>query len=221
MNLRKLSLTKETIFADTGRPISTPITRAVAVAVVDNPFADRFVDDLSPLFADGAELGQRVMPDLASLLSRSAVAYGKAAIVGLAGEIEHGAAMIHPSLGQPMREAVGGGEAITADALYGIKITYGSYLLLHFPILGALKTLLLIEISYRLFPEPQRLNAVPTQPAAHMSRDERVVAVVLSISLVLFITDVVHGISPAWVSLGAAVACLLGLGRYHQKSFRK
>jgi Amino acid synthesis len=94
MNLRKLSLTKETIFADAGRLISQPITRAVAVAVVDNPFADRFVDDLSPLFADGAELGQRVMPDLASFLSRPTVAYGKAAIVGVAGEIEHGAAMI-------------------------------------------------------------------------------------------------------------------------------
>jgi hypothetical protein len=115
MNLRKLSLTKETIFADVGRPISQPITRAVAVAVVDNPFADRFVDDLSPLFADGAELGRRVMPDLASLLSRSAVAYGKAAIVGVGGEIEHGAAMLHPRLGQPMREAVGGGEAIISS----------------------------------------------------------------------------------------------------------
>jgi len=53
MNLRKLSLTKETIFADAGRLISQPITRAVAVAVIANPFADRFVDDLSPLFADG------------------------------------------------------------------------------------------------------------------------------------------------------------------------
>jgi hypothetical protein len=71
MNLRKLSLTKETIFADAGRLISQPITRAVAVAVVDNPFADRFVDDLSPLFADGAELGQRVMPELASFLFRA------------------------------------------------------------------------------------------------------------------------------------------------------
>jgi hypothetical protein len=115
MNLRKLSLTKETIFADAGRLISQPITRAVAVAVVDNPFADRFVDDLSPLFADAAELGQRVMPDLASFLSRPAVAYGKAAIVGVAGEIEHGAAMIHPRLGQPMREAVGGGQAIISS----------------------------------------------------------------------------------------------------------
>jgi hypothetical protein len=46
MNLRKLSLTKETIFADAGRPINQPISRAVAVAVVNNPFADRFVEDL-------------------------------------------------------------------------------------------------------------------------------------------------------------------------------
>jgi amino acid synthesis protein len=115
MNLRKLSLTKETIFADAGRLISQPITRAVAVAIVDNPFADRFADDLSPLFADGAELGRRVMPELASLLSRSAVAYGKAAIVGVGGEIEHGAAMLHPRLGQPMRDAVGGGQAIISS----------------------------------------------------------------------------------------------------------
>src|SRR5262249_56185163 len=115
MNLRKLSLTKETIFADAGRLISQPITRAVAVAVVDNPFADRFVDDLSPLFADAAELGQRVMPDLARFLSRPAVAYGKAAIVGVAGEIEHGAAMIHPRPGQPMREALGGRPALTSS----------------------------------------------------------------------------------------------------------
>ena len=53
MNLRKLRLTKETIFADAGRPINQPICRAVAVAVVNNPFADRFVEDLSPLFAWG------------------------------------------------------------------------------------------------------------------------------------------------------------------------
>jgi hypothetical protein len=46
MNLRKLSLTKETIFADADRPIKEPISREVAVAVVHNPFADRFVEDL-------------------------------------------------------------------------------------------------------------------------------------------------------------------------------
>lgn len=112
MNLRKLSLTKETIFADAGQATAQPITRAIAVAVIGNPFAGRFVGDLSPLFAQGAELGQLVMKDLVALLPRPAVSYAKAAIVGVNGEIEHGAALIHPQLGKPMREAVGGGQAI-------------------------------------------------------------------------------------------------------------
>jgi di/tricarboxylate transporter len=106
-----------------------------------------------------------------------------------------------------------------ADTLYGIKISYGSFLLLHFPILGALKTLLLIEINYRFFPEARQLEPVPTQPTAPMSRDERVVAAVLTISLVLFITDGVHGISPAWVSLAAGIVCLLpGIGPLSTKN---
>jgi hypothetical protein len=112
MNLRKISLIKETILTDAGMPIAQPITRAAAVAVLSNPFAGRFVDDLTPLFAHGAKLGQMVMKDLVALLPRPAMSYGKAAIVGAAGEMEHGAAMIHPRLGQPMRDALGGGEAI-------------------------------------------------------------------------------------------------------------
>ena len=112
MNLRKISLTKETILTDAGKSTAQPITRAVAIAVLANPFAGRFVDDLSPLFADGAELGEMVMKDLVALLPRPATSYGKAAIVGVSGEKEHGAACIHPRLGKPMRDALGGGEAI-------------------------------------------------------------------------------------------------------------
>ena len=112
MNLRKLSLTKETIFSDAGQATAQPITRAVAIAVVGNPFAGRFVGDLSPLFVQGAELGHLIMKDLVALLPRPTVSYAKAAIVGVNGEIEHGAALIHPQLGKPMREAVGGGQAI-------------------------------------------------------------------------------------------------------------
>lgn len=115
MNLRKLSQTKETIFADAGKPTAQIITRAVAVAVLDNPFASRFSDDLSPLFLDGAELGVVVMNELVRLLSKPVVSYGKAAIVGVNGEVEHGAALIHPRLGQPIREAVGGGQAIISS----------------------------------------------------------------------------------------------------------
>jgi hypothetical protein len=112
MNLRKISFTKETTFADAGKPTAQPITRAVAVAVISNPFAARFVEDLSPLFAQGAELGALAMKDLVALLPRAATSYGKAAMVGVNGEMEHGAAVIHPQLGRPMREALGGGEAI-------------------------------------------------------------------------------------------------------------
>jgi hypothetical protein len=112
MNFRKISFTKETTFADAGTPTMQPITRAVAAAVIGNPFAGRFVDDLSLLFTQGAELGELVMTDLVGLLPNSPVAYGKAAIVGANGEIEHGAAVLHPQLGKPIREAVGGGQAI-------------------------------------------------------------------------------------------------------------
>jgi hypothetical protein len=106
-----------------------------------------------------------------------------------------------------------------ADTLYGIKVTYGSYLLLHFPIFGVLKTLLLIEVSYRLFPERGSLLASPSEVSAPLSRDDRVVAWILVMSLVLFMTDVVHGISPAWVALGAGIVCLLpGIGVLPVKS---
>ncbi len=112
MNVRKISLTKETILTEAGTPTARPITRAVAIAVIANPFAGRFVDDLSPLFAQGAELGRMLMKDLVGLLPMPPVSYGKAAIVGVNGEIEHGAAIMHPRLGQPIRDAVGGGQAI-------------------------------------------------------------------------------------------------------------
>ena len=112
MNVRKIHMTKETIFADAGKPVAQTITRAVAMAVLVNPYASRFVDDLSPLFANGAELCGRIMGDLVVLLPGPVASYGKAAIVGVNGELEHGAALIHPQLGQPMRDAVGGGQAI-------------------------------------------------------------------------------------------------------------
>ena len=82
------------------------------MAVVQNPFAGLFVDDLSPLFDMGGQLGERLMKDAVDMLSNPPVSYGKAAIVGIAGDLEHGGAMIHPKLGKPMRAAVGGGKAL-------------------------------------------------------------------------------------------------------------
>ncbi len=112
MDIRKTVLIKETIVADgLGKPCD-PITRVAAVAVVKNPFAGRFAEDLSALFDIGGRLGEQLMGEAVAMLGGQPVSYGKAAIVGVAGDLEHGGAVIHPKLGKPMRAAVGGGKAL-------------------------------------------------------------------------------------------------------------
>ncbi len=112
MDIRKTVVIKETIESDGVGRSCAPITRVVAAAVIRNPFAGRFVEDLSPLFDLGGQLGERLMGDAVRLLPGPPVSYGKGAIVGIAGDLEHGGAMIHPKLGKPMRAAVGGGKAL-------------------------------------------------------------------------------------------------------------
>jgi hypothetical protein len=112
MDIRKTLIIKETIEADAVGEACDPITRVVAVAVIKNPFAGRFVEDLSPLFDIGGQLGDRLRADAVGMLIGPPVSYGKAAIVGIAGDLEHGGALIHPKLGKPMRAAVGGGKAL-------------------------------------------------------------------------------------------------------------
>ncbi len=112
MTPRKILYVSETINAEMGSPAPLPVRRVAAVAVIDNPFAGRFVEDLSALFDIGMSLGEMLMPEAVALLDRPPVGYGKAAIVGVNGDVEHAAAVLHPKLGKPMRTAVGGGEAI-------------------------------------------------------------------------------------------------------------
>jgi hypothetical protein len=112
IEIRKLIATRETVFSELGVEGVRPTTRAVGMAVIRNPFAGQFVEDLRPLFEAGAMLGERLMPELATLLDRPAVSYGKGAIVGVAGEMEHGGACVHPMLGKPMRAAIGDGKAV-------------------------------------------------------------------------------------------------------------
>ena len=83
-----------------------------ALAVVRNPFAGNLVEDLSALFNMVGQLGEQLMDDAVRMLTNSPKNYGKAAIVGIAGDMEQGNAMIHPKLGRPMRSAVGGGAAL-------------------------------------------------------------------------------------------------------------
>jgi hypothetical protein len=112
LHIRKTLLFHDTVTWEMGRIADHPIVRAVALAVIGNPFAGRYVEDLTELFEAGRTLGEQLMPDLVKLLQRSPVSYGKGAIVGVDGEFEHGGACIHPMLGKPMRAAVGGGKAV-------------------------------------------------------------------------------------------------------------
>lgn len=118
-DIRKISVWVEETLKESGRSISPAARKAVAVAVIANPFAGRYADDLSILMGIGEKLG--------GLLGRRCVealgidpgrvqSYGKAAMVGEAGELEHAAAILHPKLGAPLRAAVGGGAALVPSS---------------------------------------------------------------------------------------------------------
>jgi hypothetical protein len=114
--IRKILFVQERVLAEAGHPAAEPVTRVAGIAVLNNPFAGKgHIVDLSPLFDIGRAAGERLMPEVVKLLGGAPQSYGKAAIVGVNGDPEHGAAMIHPKLGAPMRAAVGGGEAIISS----------------------------------------------------------------------------------------------------------
>jgi hypothetical protein len=109
---RKTMFLQEVIETDSFGEPCEPVTRVAIGAVFKNPLAGRFERDLSQLFEIGAELGERLAKQAVALLGAAPVSYGKAAIVGTSGDMEHGGAVIHPRLGAPMRAACGGGEAV-------------------------------------------------------------------------------------------------------------
>ena len=110
MDIRKTVFVKEVTEQDGVGQACDPITRVVAMCVLRNPFAGRFVEDLSPLFDLSGAIGDRLMEDAVAMLAGPPVSYGKAAIVGVDGDLEHGGAVLHPKLGRPMRAAVGRGQ---------------------------------------------------------------------------------------------------------------
>jgi hypothetical protein len=112
LHIRRTLLLRDALASDMGKPVGRQIVRAVGMAVIGNPFAGRYVEDLTELFEAGRTVGEQLMPELVPLLANSPVSYGKGAIVGVNGEFEHGGACIHPMLGKPMRAAVGGGNAV-------------------------------------------------------------------------------------------------------------
>ena len=116
MKIRKLVTVVEEIQEDGGRRLDKPLRKVAAVAVIENPFAGRFVEDLQELVKTGEELGDLLGRRAVAALGAAAHSYGKAAIVGVDGEYEHAAAILHPTLGTPFRAAVSGGKAIIPSA---------------------------------------------------------------------------------------------------------
>lgn len=119
MIIRKIFTSVEETHLEMGRQVTPPIRRAIAAMVLKNPFAGRYVEDLSELIEAsvplGAELAARAIAGL-GIPGDQVHSFGKAAIVGEAGELEHAAALLHPKMGAPVRSALGRGPALIPSA---------------------------------------------------------------------------------------------------------
>ena len=117
--IRKLIVQVDETRVEMGKTIDPPTRRALAMAVIANPFAGRYEENLDALIAIGEELGGLLGDKCVKALGiepGQAQSYGKAAIVGEAGELEHAAAILHPKLGAPLRMAVENGAALVPSA---------------------------------------------------------------------------------------------------------
>jgi len=117
--IRKLITIVEDTKIEIGQQISPPTRRAAAIAVIENPLAGKYQEDLEELMAIGEELGGLLGERAVAALGIEPVqaeSYGKAAMVGENGELEHAAAILHPRLGKPLRVAVEKGAALVPSS---------------------------------------------------------------------------------------------------------
>jgi hypothetical protein len=113
--IRKIVTVVEETDRELDRRIDPPVRRAAAIAVIANPYAGRYVEDLAELMDIGEELGKLLAEKAVAALGipgDKAESYGKAAAVGENGELEHAAAILHPKLGAPVRKVLGKGAAL-------------------------------------------------------------------------------------------------------------
>jgi hypothetical protein len=117
--IRKIVVQLDEVRVEMGRAVEPPTRRAVAMAVIANPFAGRYVENLDELTSIGEELGGLLGAKCVAALGirpEDAHSYGKAAIVGEAGELEHAAAILHPKMGATLRREVSSGAALVPSA---------------------------------------------------------------------------------------------------------
>lgn len=118
-NIRKLIVQVDETRIEMGKTIAPPVRKALAMAVIENPYAGKYAENLDALVAIGEELGALLgkrCVDALGIAPGAAQSYGKAAIVGEGGELEHAAAILHPKLGAPLRVAVERGAALVPSA---------------------------------------------------------------------------------------------------------
>jgi hypothetical protein len=112
IRIRKFQTFVEHVVAEAGRNSDPPLRKVAAAAVIANPYAGHYVEDLTPLIEASAALGRELaVLALGALAPYRAESYGKAAIVGVAGEQEHGNAVLTTTFANPLRDAIGGGKA--------------------------------------------------------------------------------------------------------------
>lgn len=117
--IRKIVTFVEETCIEGGQELSKPTRRAAAVAVINNPYTTEYVENLSLLSDIGEELGEMLTTRAIKALGISGEhveSFGKAAIVGVDGELEHAAAILHPRLGAPVRRILGRGPALIPSA---------------------------------------------------------------------------------------------------------
>ena len=117
--IRKTAVFIEETHREAGREISPATRKACAVAVIENPFAGSYIEDLTPLMDIGADLGAllgRKCVEALGIAPEQGQSYGKSAMVGENGELEHAAAILHPKLGAPLRKEVQKGAALVPSS---------------------------------------------------------------------------------------------------------
>ncbi|MET0221738.1 MAG: amino acid synthesis family protein [Tardiphaga sp.] len=112
LNIRRTYALIEDKNETAGQRVATPVRKIAIVAVLENPYVGRYVDDLSPLIEASAGLGATMgKMALAALGSHEVQSYGKGGLVGLNGEAEHASALLTTAYANPLREVIGGGKA--------------------------------------------------------------------------------------------------------------
>ncbi|OVZ57260.1 peptide synthetase [Pigmentiphaga sp. NML080357] len=112
LKVRRWQAVLEEKLEEAGRIADGPLRKAAIIAFVENPYAGRYVEDLSPMIEASPELGARMAAKLREAYGDHPVlSYGKAGVVGLGGEQEHANALLTTPAAEPLRREIGGGKA--------------------------------------------------------------------------------------------------------------